>query len=463
MAVVTFVVVAILSQCLVTIQGARVPPKDIDGGWSDFRPSGGCRMKRSTNSSMWPGWPSETWPPIVDSSVDVCFFTWQQRMKRSCNNPIPRGKGKRCSGMLRKEVPCECPYKVNPQVDCKLANDDEDSVQAYVSDPCRCSCFYHCHKVDGVWTVPVEPQCCPPCTFWSDVNRACIRVLDGCDDVEKVEEVAKNDTEKESACTLRDDDDKHMFWNGDQQMSCPPNTVFSLVDCGCLLEFDPQIIRDVTCVSFDKGYNNLAATRGVWVRAEKVKVVDGGVKGKCGYFNGSSSLSMPYFSGSFGRYQEFAISFFFKRQAGFTASAGLLSNGDCATKDFSSIVVTSPNSATLRAGFKNTTGTITEQLVGEVSPDGWHYVVISWDGALLTIYVDAQEKYVGSLEGRLAVPNCPITIGVARGLYGYEYFKGYIDEICFYKTSLRKMEIEDMHAKPGKVYYSYYMPADSEE
>lgn len=36
-------------------------------------------------------------------------------------------------------------------------------------------------------------------------------------------------------------------------------------------------------------------------------------------------------------------------------------------------------------------------------------------------------------------------------------------QICFYKTSLRKMEIEDMHAKPGKVYYSYYMPADSEE
>ena len=58
-----------------------------------------------------------------------------------------------------------------------------------------------------------------------------------------------------------------------------------------------ELIRDVTCVSFDKGYNGLAATHGVWVRAQQVKVVDGGVKGKCGYFNGSSSLSMPYFSG----------------------------------------------------------------------------------------------------------------------------------------------------------------------
>ena len=94
-------------------------------------------------------------------------------------------------------LPCAC-----SAVDCKLANGDEDSVQAYVSDPCRCSCFYHCHKVDGVWTVPVEPQCCPPCTFWSDVNRACIRVLDGCDDVEKVEEVTKNDTEKKRECSV---------------------------------------------------------------------------------------------------------------------------------------------------------------------------------------------------------------------------------------------------------------------
>ena len=67
-----------------------------------------------------------------------------------------------------------------------------------------------------------------------------------------------------------------------------------MVTCHILF---PELIRDVTCVSFDKGYNGLAATHGVWVRAQKVKVVDGGVKGKCGYFNGSSSLSMPYFSG----------------------------------------------------------------------------------------------------------------------------------------------------------------------
>ena len=82
--------------------------------------------------------------------------------------------------------------------DCAVAATDKDSIQAYVSDPCRCSCFFHCHKVDNEWTVPPEPQCCPPCTFWSSVNRACIRVLDGCDEVKpKEDNKTKTETEKQ--------------------------------------------------------------------------------------------------------------------------------------------------------------------------------------------------------------------------------------------------------------------------
>jgi len=38
-------------------------------------------------------------------------------------------------------------------------------------------------------------------------------------------------------------------------------------------------------------------------------------------------------------------------------------------------------------------------------------------------------KYRFVLSGRLDVPNCPLTVGFTRGLFGFEYFKGYMDEV----------------------------------
>ena len=43
-------------------------------------------------------------------------------------------------------------------------------------------------------------------------------------------------------------------------------------------------------------------------------------------------------------------------------------------------------------------------MIRQVTADKWHYMVISWDGEKVKIFVDAKEQFVGDLEGTLLMP-----------------------------------------------------------
>ena len=81
-----------------------------------------------------------------------------------------------------------------------------------------------------------------------------------------------------------------------------------------------QMDAQVTCLTFDTGYNQLQGSNGVYVQSTNVEVVpactvDGG---NCGYFNASvgSNMQVPMFANGMDAYNAFSLSFFVKRQSG---------------------------------------------------------------------------------------------------------------------------------------------------
>ena len=76
----------------------------------------------------------------------------------------------------------------------------------------------------------------------------------------------------------------------------------------------------VTCLTFDEGYDKLQGTNGVYVQSTNVEVVSACTVagGNCGYFNASvnSFLSIPLFANNMDAYTAFSLSFFVKRTSG---------------------------------------------------------------------------------------------------------------------------------------------------
>lgn len=86
----------------------------------------------------------------------------------------------------------------------------------------------------------------------------------------------------------------------------------------------------ITCITFDNGWDNLQPSHGVYARSSNVEVVrncgeEGGESGSddlgagnCGYFNSSagSSMEIPMFSNAMDSFDQFSVSFFMKRDFG---------------------------------------------------------------------------------------------------------------------------------------------------
>ena len=92
--------------------------------------------------------------------------------------------------------------------------------------------------------------------------------------------------------------------------------------------------KEITCVTFDLGWNNVQGSNGVWVKNEGVQVVsDDCVLNNCGYFDGHSFLSIPFFKNNYHK-NGFTVSFFFKSKI---ASAGVplaMISNDCSPSDY---------------------------------------------------------------------------------------------------------------------------------
>ena len=78
----------------------------------------------------------------------------------------------------------------------------------------------------------------------------------------------------------------------------------------------------ITCITFDEGWNDLQGSKGVYVQSSNVEVIPACSTsgGNCGYFNATveSTMQLPIFANGMDSYNAFSVSFFVKRTAGVT-------------------------------------------------------------------------------------------------------------------------------------------------
>ena len=78
----------------------------------------------------------------------------------------------------------------------------------------------------------------------------------------------------------------------------------------------------VTCITFEQGWNDLQGSNGVYVQSTNVvvKPACSVAGGNCGYFNATegSNMQIPMFANGMDAYNEFSLSFFVKRTAAVT-------------------------------------------------------------------------------------------------------------------------------------------------
>ena len=119
------------------------------------------------------------------------------------------------------------------------------------------------------------------------------------------------------------------------------------------------MLKGLTCVTFDLGWDFFQATHGVWLSHENVVIEpDCGVSGNCGRFNSSagSMLQLPYFSNAFDQFTEFSASFWFKRNAGSAGPQALINNYECSSP--SSVDLSSPTPGVVSVEMRNETGAV---------------------------------------------------------------------------------------------------------
>ena len=93
---------------------------------------------------------------------------------------------------------------------------------------------------------------------------------------------------------------------------------------------DVVIPDEITCVSFDAGWDGFGASNWVYVQAIKVEREPSDIVDKAAKFDGTGHLEIPRFSNAYGQWSQFAVSFWYKRDSqGGSAVQGLISNGNC--------------------------------------------------------------------------------------------------------------------------------------
>jgi hypothetical protein len=118
---------------------------------------------------------------------------------------------------------------------------------------------------------------------------------------------------------------------------------------------------------------------------------------------------------------------------------------------------------TIQGGFETESGEDFEVTSKKPYNDGkWHFVLLSYNGTLLRLYIDGNEISYKESEG--AIPDStgdqPLRIG-ANSLEEDKFFTGYIDEVRIWDRGLTNNEINDIykentnriHVKDGLVLY----------
>ncbi|KAK2166916.1 hypothetical protein NP493_1297g00005 [Ridgeia piscesae] len=186
-----------------------------------------------------------------------------------------------------------------------------------------------------------------------------------------------------------------------------------------------------------------------WVKVSNVKRVSTGCKhGSCAFFDGlKSSLEIPRFKSAFSAFRAFSVSFWYKRTR--ETPAFLLTNGQCA--DDASIEVMGLFHGDIKATLKTTSGTHSGKV--RMSPLEWHHMVVTYYGNTMRMYVDKKLVSKGNLKGRLYNSKCSLSLGAkpvnSSPIIGY--YRGYIDQLCVYRTKLSAADVSKLYNDPSLV------------
>ncbi|KAI0228153.1 hypothetical protein LSAT2_021381 [Lamellibrachia satsuma] len=213
----------------------------------------------------------------------------------------------------------------------------------------------------------------------------------------------------------------------------------------------------LTCVTFDNGWDGVQGLNWLWVLNSGVQVMEGRkmcrIHKKCGYFDGQSNLEIPFFSSGYDSHKEFALSLFYKRFKRGRRYQGLISNDCFQSSPFAeanSLYVSTPNRGHVSAGLRSRVEAA--GIDGARAPGGkWHHLAMSWNGTLLTVYKDGKMVSSQPFEGPIRRSHCPLVIGSFIN-QKTTFFKGFMDEICFFRTALSSEEVTSIKAHPTVAY-----------
>ncbi|KAK2175525.1 hypothetical protein NP493_721g02007 [Ridgeia piscesae] len=320
-----------------------------------------------------------------------------------------------------------------------------DAQAGFLADPCNATCWYTCERVGSSYTAVL--RCCHQCEVWSQDLLTCVP------DVLQPDCAYEPSTPSVDECTLAEGSNIYTFILGDLEMTCAPGTVFNLEQCACIMDPNPHPppveAKELTCITFSNGWNNLAGTRGVWVKSSNVKVVSGCTTagGNCGFFDSSlsSMMSIPLFGNAYDSFSEFSISLWFNRTAGVSGKQGLVGNGDCGAS--SSIGLMSEDENLVSVLMKNAAN-VDFTATGLTAPDGdFHHLAVVYDGASIMVYIDGTSVSSGAFSGKIKKVYFPMIIGGC--LCGTCYFNGYMDTISFAKTAFSPADVSNLSSNQG--------------
>ncbi|KAI0216879.1 hypothetical protein LSAT2_031181 [Lamellibrachia satsuma] len=390
-------------QCLYGYDGVNCERDAVvDGGWS-----------------KWSNW---------GSCSEQCGQGTQQRIRR-CNNPVPFNGGRPCQGSRVQKRDCLCNQDFDAARDCGRCKKTVNSV-GYVEDTCDCSMYYQCQLVGSDW-ISYHRQC-PECLRWNQNTLSCSNHVDGC--TARTTTTAKSvSAVTAAACallTVDSDDSKYVqvTGSGNYTRNCAAGTIFDQGRCACVLgasklKETPAVKgpKEITCIDFESGWNGMSATHGIYVMSRGVTISGNQKFGNAAFFNGSTTLEIPFFVNSYSKYKTFSVSFWYQRIGSSRTNQGLCDNGDC-EMDPSIMISSQPNSIGGRFG---TISGIVEKDGIKSANDHWHHVALTYDGKHVTMYLDGHRNKLGKLTGTVAQRRCPMVIGHSS-LAG-AYFTGYMD------------------------------------
>jgi hypothetical protein len=159
-----------------------------------------------------------------------------------------------------------------------------------------------------------------------------------------------------------------------------------------------------------------------------------------GYMQGSINTAPLRSSFSFGLWM--------KQVSEPTGSCSVFQIGNSETNKSAFIAIEHPNK--IKVGFYN----VHELYASDVNAqDGWHYVVTTYDGTYLRLYIDGEFKLKSTNStSDLNITDAVVSIGSHYGNVG-NHFNGYVDDLFVYNRELTLEQIKTMynaHMSSGK-------------